>query len=207
MLDTIHAKRDAVYAAARKHKIGKVTETATFNAVRVPGGEDNRWKIGADDAEAVTAYVKDRYLYLEGKGAVKEFTDDAPWALVNDMLEGIGPLSRAITVPASVLATLPITVEGGSEEPSGVIGGAEFEQVQIVGGKAYLAVSVCTNGDVTAATEDWQKAKVEAVDLDEETGEAILTVPATAEKGFMILKSKGAAPTDNNAANKIIEDR
>ena len=24
MLDTIHAKRDAVYAAARKHKIGKV---------------------------------------------------------------------------------------------------------------------------------------------------------------------------------------
>ena len=68
------------------------------------------------------------------------------------------------------------------------------ERVAIIDGKAYLDVSVCTNGEVTATTEGWEKAKIEAVDLDKETGTAILTVPAAAETGFMILKSKGAIP-------------
>ena len=64
--------------------------------------------------------------------------------------------------------------------------------------KVLLDVCVCTNGDFTAATESWGKAKVEDVDLDKTTGTAILTVPATAEKGFMILKSKGAASSNRS---------
>ena len=173
------------------HTVGEAEETATFNVVGFPGGEGRPWEIGAEDAASVTAYVKDGYLYLEGKGEVAAFTGDAPWAGLNDMLEGIGPLSRAITVPASVLETLPISVKGGEQVPSGAIGGAEFEQVKIVGGKVYLAVSVCTNGDVTAATEDWQKAAIEGVQVEKD-GTVTLTVPATAEQGFMFLKSKGA---------------
>lgn len=53
-------------------------------------------------------------------------------------------------------------------------------------------MAVYTNSDIAVATEGWQKAKVEDVDLDEETGTAILAIPATAETGFMILKSKTA---------------
>lgn len=175
---------------------GEVTETVRFAAVKFRGGQDNPWEIGAGDEAAVTAYVKDGYLYLAGAGEVKEFTGDAPWAIVNDMLEGIGPLSKGIVIPASVLATLPITVTGGTE-PSGAIGGAEFEQVKIVGGKVYLAVSVCTNGDVTAATEDWQKAAIEEAQVEED-GTVTLTVPATAEHGFMLLKSKGTDPSNRS---------
>lgn len=178
------------------------TETAVFVVNGLPGGEANPWEIG----EGVTAYVKDRILYLNGKGEVTEFGGDgAPWAGYGEVLTGIGPLSKGIDIPASVLATLPISVTGGAE-PSGAVGGAEPERIKIVDGKVLLGVSVCTNGDVTAATESWQKAAIEGAQVEED-GTVTLTVPATAEQGFMILKSKGAAPTDNNAANKIIEDR
>lgn len=51
---------------------------------------------------------------------------------------------------------LPITVTGGAE-PSGAVGGAEPERIEIVDGKGL-----------------------------------VIPVPATAEKGFMILKSKPA---------------
>ena len=133
---------------------------------------------------------------------------EAPWAEYDDELDGIGPLSRSITIPASVLTTLPITVTGGAE-PSGVVSGAEPETVRIVDGKVLLGVSVCTNSEVKAIGEGedggWQKAAIEKAEVV--NGEAILTVPATAEKGFMLLKSKGAAPSNNNAANKVIEDR
>ena len=46
------------------------------------------------------------------------------------------------------------------------------------------------NADLTAATESWGKAKVEDVGLDKETGEAILTIPAPADKGFFIVNPK-----------------
>ena len=178
------------------------TETAVFVVNGLPGREGDPWEIGT----GVTAYVKDRVLYLNGKGEVTEFGGDgAPWAGYGEVLTGIGPLSKGIDIPASVLATLPISVTGGAE-PSGAVGGAEPERIKIVDGKVLLGVSVCTNGDLTAATEDWQKAAIEGAQVEED-GTVTLTVPATAEQGFMLLKSKGAAPTDNNAANKIIEDR
>ena len=86
-------------------------------------------------------------------------------------------------------------------EPSGAVSGAEPERIKIVDGKVLLGVSVCTNGDVTAATEDWEPAAIEKAQVEED-GTVTLTVPATAEQGFMFLKSKGAAPS-----NIIIEDR
>ena len=181
---------------------GGTTKTAVFVVNGLPGGEANPWEIG----EGVTAFFKDRILYLQGAGEVTEFGDGgAPWAGYNEKLEG-ALLPKKVKVPASVAATLPISVEGGSGEPSGAVSGAEPEIVRIVDGKVLLGVSVCTNGDVTAATEDWQKAAIEGAQVEED-GTVTLTVPATAEQGFMLLKSKGAAPTDNNAANKIIEDR
>ena len=176
---------------------GGATETAVFVVNGLSGGEVNPWTIG----EGVTAYFKDRVLFLKGEGEVAAFDGDAPWAVYGEVLEGIGPLSRAITIPASVLATLPISVKGGGAEPSGAVGGAEPETVRIVDGKVLLGVSVCTNGDVTAATEDWQKAAIEEAQVEED-GTVTLTVPATAERGFMLLKSKGADPS-----NIVIEDR
>lgn len=165
---------------------GGATNTAVIVVNGLPGREDDPWMIG----DGVTAYVKDRVLYLQGEGEVMEFGGDgAPWAGYDEVLNGIGPLSRAITVPASVLATLPISVKDGV--PSGVISGADFETVQIVDGKAYLGVSVATNADLTAATKAWRQADIEDV-RKESDGTVTLTVPATAEKGFMILKSKPA---------------
>ena len=45
-----------------------------------PGSETNPWKVG----ENVTAYIKDRVLYLKGTGAMNDFasTAEVPWAAV-----------------------------------------------------------------------------------------------------------------------------
>ena len=182
----------------------KRTVVATDNADfwLGPGCESCPWTVG----EGVTAYIKELGLYLKGAGELAdELADCAPWAPYVDELDG-AYLPRAVKVPASVAATLPISVEGGSGEPSGAVSGAEPERIKIVDGKVLLGVSVCTNGDVTAATEDWEPAAIEEAQVEED-GTVTLTVPATAEQGFMLLKSKGAVPSDNNAANKIIEDR
>ena len=186
-----------------------------------PGEEDNPWKVGAGGTDVVQAYVKNGVLVIVGSGAMSDFADAAsvPWTAVADEVTEVTIAEGVTKVGKNSLALFDETVtangtplsfydmmagaRGSAEpaEPSGAIGGAEFEQVQIVGGKAYLAVSVCTNGDVTAATEDWQKAAIEEAQVEED-GTVTLTVPAAAERGFMLLKSKGAAPTDI-----VIEDR
>lgn len=175
------------------HTAGGTTETATIKAVGFPGSLENPWKVGAADGSAVTAYVKDGYLHLAGAGEVMAFTDAAPWeeyALQVSPLAG-AVLPRTVTVPASVVPTLPISVLGG--DPAGGISPAEFERIDIVGGKAYLGVSVCTNGDLTAETESWGAAKLDptAIEQAEDGKGLVIPVPATSEKGFMILKSKG----------------
>ena len=169
---------------------GGTTETAVFVVNGLPGGEANPWEIG----EGVTAFIKDWILYLQGAGDVTEFGDGgAPWAEYDRVLEG-ALLPRRVNVPASVAATLPISVEGGSGDPSGAISGAEPETVRIVDGKVLLAVSVCTNGDLAAETESWGPAKLdpETVEQAEDGMGLVIPVPATAEQGFMLLKSKGA---------------
>lgn len=169
---------------------GGTTKTAVFVVNGHPGGEANPWEIGT----GVTAFIKDWILYLQGAGDVTEFGDGgAPWAGYGEVLTGIGPLSKGIDIPASVLATLPISVTGGAE-PSGAVGGAEPERIEIVDGKVLLGVSVCTNGDVSAETESWGAAKLDPATVEQaEDGKGlVIPVPATAEKGFMILKSKPA---------------
>lgn len=77
-------------------------------------------------------------------------------------------------------------------EPSGAVSGADPERIEIVDGKVLLGVSVCTNGDLTAETESWGAAKLDptAVEQAEDGKGLVIPVPATAEQGFMILKSK-----------------
>ena len=156
---------------------GETLETA-FVVNGLQGREDDPWEIG----EGVTAYVKDLVLYLKGEGEVDEFAADAPWAPFDEVLEG-AYLSRKVNVPASVAATLPISVEGSG--PSGAISGAEFEAVQIIDGKAYLDVSVYTNSEVKAKGEGWGVAT-----------NGVIEVPAGGKQGFFYLMSKPAVPSD-----------
>ena len=91
------------------------------------------------------------------------------------------------------LGYAPLVYPSGTpepEQPKGAIG-ADVESVRIVDGKAILGVSVSTNADLTATTEDWQKADIESA-TREDDGTVTLTVPVPAEKGFIILKSMDA---------------
>ena len=82
-----------------------------------------------------------------------------------------------------------VTINGGTVTATGGQYGAG------IGGKAYLGVSVSTNAEVKVEGEGedggWEKAKIEGAKVEDD-GTVTLTVPATAEKGFMILKSKAA---------------
>lgn len=62
-------------------------------------------------------------------------------------------------------------------------GGADFERVEIIDGKAYLDVSVYTNSEVKAQGEGegWGVAT-----------NGVITVPAPGKQGFFYLKSKPA---------------
>ena len=180
-----------------------------------PGVEGNPWKVGEGGTDVVQAYVKDGVLFIAGSGAMYDFAsaEEVPWAaFVGDVTavtiaEGVTKVGKnslagfddkvmANGTPLSFYDMMA-GARGSAEpaEPSGAIGGAEFEQVRIVGGKAYLAVSVCTNSEVKAIGEGedggWQKAAIEEAQVEED-GTVTLTVPATAEQGFMLLKSKGA---------------
>lgn len=169
----------------------------------LPGSDVNPWQIG-DNVTACTNGTND--LRIEGVGATRDFESaaDVPWA---DFARQIAKVSVAetVTLGSNVLAglddaavvsstetigALKSALGVSSEVPVGLISPAEFERIEIVGGKALLGVSVATNGDLTAATECWGKAKVEKAEVVD--GEAVLTVPATTERGFMILKSKDA---------------
>ena len=169
-----------------------------------PGDKDRRWVAG----DEVTAYTNGTTLVIEGPGAMSDFADAAsvPWTAVAGGVTEVSiaedvtkvganaweGMSDEVEINGTALSAVRFLAPGVSSpapaEPSGAIGGAEFGTVQIVGGKAYLGVVVSTNGDLTAAIESWGKAKVEKAEVVD--GEAILTVPATAEQGFMLLKSK-----------------
>ena len=67
--------------------------------------------------------------------------------------------------------------------PSGAISGAEFEQVQIIDGKAYLDVSVYTSDTLT--NQNWSVAT-----------NGVIIVPAPGKQGFFYLMSKPAVPSN-----------
>ena len=66
---------------------------------------------------------------------------------------------------------------------AGAISGAEFEQVQIVGGKAYLDVSVYTSDTIT--NQNWSVAT-----------NGVIEVPAEGKQGFFYLMSKPSAQSN-----------
>ena len=172
------------------------TETAVFIVNGLPGGEGDPWGVG----EGVTAYVKDRVLYLQGEGEVTEFGGDgAPWTGYGETLEG-AYLARRVKVPASVLATMPFSVKGGEPVlPEGTIPvskvaleKAGVETLAIEDGTAYLGISVRTNGDLTAETASWGKVKFDEktpVGVSEDGTALLIPVPANAKSGFMTLWS------------------
>ena len=177
----------------------KIVATAKAKFWLGPGCECCPWTLG----EGVTAYVKDRVLYLLGEGKVDEFSDGAPWAEYGDMLEG-AYLPRKVKVPASVAATLPISVEGGV--PSGAISPAEFERIDIIDGKAYLGVSVYTNASLEVEREGGGVGG----GVGEGWGVAtngVIVVPAPGKQGFFYLMSKPAAPSDANLAPIANQER
>ena len=187
----------------------KRTVVATDNADfwLGPGCKSCPWTVGDD----VTAYITGEELDIEGTGGMYDFAsaDDVPWAAFVDDVTAVtiaedvtkvganswAEMDDAVEINGTALSAVRFLAPGVNSpaptEPSGVVSGAEPETIQIVDGKVLLGVSVCTNGDVTAATEDWQNAAIEKAEVVD--GEAILTVPATVEKGFMLLKSKGAS--------------
>lgn len=172
-------KRGGTYVF--RHTAGGVTETATFKAVGFLGEVVNPWLVGAGDAAAVKAYVKDGYLYLEGDGEVTEFGDGVPWAGLGDMLVG-AILPRTVTLPASVLATLPISVKG-EVEPLGFVKTDGFSAIAVnpATQEATLSVVVCK-------TESLDKPEWKPVSTNG------IPVKADTSTGFFIVAP--AAPSD-----------
>ena len=193
----------AMFAYAEKRTV-VATDNADFWLG--PGCESCPWTVGDD----VTAYITGEELDIEGTGGMYDFAsaDDVPWAAFVGDVTAVTIAESVTKVGANSWAGMDGAVEIDGEtivkrqmiaagvaaptEPTGAVSGAEPERIKIVDGKVLLGVSVCTNSEVKVIGEGedcgWQKAAIEKAEVVD--GEAILTVPATAEKGFMFLKSK-----------------
>ena len=193
---------------------GKVVATADADFWLGPGCESCPWTVGDD----VTAYITGEELDIVGTGEMYDFAsaEDVPWAaFVGDVtavtiaedVTKVGAnswaeMDDAVEINGTALSAVRFLAPGVNSpaptEPSGAVCGAEPETVRIVDGKVLLGVSVCTNGDLAAETESWGPAKLdpETVEQAEDGMGLVIPVPATAEKGFMLLKSKGAVPSD-----------
>lgn len=131
-------------------------------------------------------------LVFEGRGRTDDFASAAerPWAesmpgvrttrvaetvtLGTNTLKGI-----AATAPVNGLVPSDLFSAIGGQDPAGAISGAEFEQVQIIDGKAYLDVRVYTSDAVT--NQNWSVAT-----------NGVIVVPAPGKQGFFYLMSKPA---------------
>ena len=192
-----------------------------------PGSEGNPWKIGSPNAADVTAYVKDGSLVIAGSGAMSNFTNvaEAPWAAVAGKVMAV-TVEEGVTLGVNALSGMlgTTTVNGtplsfydmvagargasGSSLPEGTIPVSKTEleaagaaTLTIVDGTAYVGVVVRTNGDLTAKTKSWGRVKfadTTKVGLSEDGTEIVIPVPANAEKGFMVLESKGADPSNRS---------
>ena len=185
----------------------KIVATAKVKFWLGPGCECCPWTLG----EGVTAYVKDRVLYLLGEGKVAESADGAPWAEYGDMLEG-AYLPRKVKVPASVAATLPISVEPVIPDNMVLvtkesIAAAKAMTVQVVNGQVALGVSVLSNADITASTA-WAPVKFTKdtqIGLSADGTKLILPIPVAAQQGFMILQSGDAKVSEGGRGPVIGE--
>ncbi len=188
---------------------GVATSNFTYTCHWMPpppppqGSEANPWQVG----ETVQAYTNGvGGLVFIGEGATYDFPNasDVPWSEVVDSIESVEIPDALTTIGKNLWAGLggDVTINGESivrrkqlaagfpvETPGGEISGGEFERIKIVNGIAFVTIGVYTNAELTATIENWGKARIENVTVDE-TGAAVLSVPVPANKGFMILKSK-----------------
>ena len=174
-----------------------------------------RWAYAWQVGEGVVAHIDaNRVLAIEGTGAMSNFVNaaDVPWdpALVTAVTIGEGvtkiganafvTLADAVTVnglpiafqkdvAAAAGASEPVIPEGMVLVSKTELAAADAETLTIVGGMAYVGVSVRTNADLTAETKSWGKVNVRPGDVSVENGAVIIAVPANAEKGFMVLES------------------
>ena len=160
----------------------------------VLGTVANPWIVG----DAVTAYVSDDgTLVIGGTGAMGDFASaaNAPWNEIASEVSAVTVADGVTHIGKNAFAGFADTVKvngipssfyrmmGGAygmssgQSPSGAISGAEFEQVQIIDGKAYLDVSVFTSDTVT--NQNWSVAT-----------NGVIEVPAPGKQGFFILQSK-----------------
>ena len=177
---------------------GSLVSTNLIVGWRQLGTEAEPWMVGATGHEVeVTAWTNGTaMLVVEGKGVA----DWAPWGPVAG---GINELvkDKGVVGLDGIMASLPAltTVNGltlGELAYAGMVGAAKvgFSTIAVEGGTAQLGVVVSTNGDLTAATESWGKAKVKGATVVD--GEAILTIPVPADKGFFIINPKPDVPSN-----------
>ena len=172
---------------------GELTNVVATVATVPEGTAETPWTLG----EGVTGYLANGVLHVEGAGAMDDFVcaADAPWACAAAHVRRV-EVSPAVTHLAAhafegVPAGVPLSLtEAQVPRLIGAISPADPNAIEVVDGAVRLTVSVSTNSELTAATEGWGKAKVGHAETEDD-GTVTLTVPAPAERGFMILKSKG----------------
>lgn len=168
------------------------------------------WPVGDSVVAALNA---DGTLSIDGTGTMDDFASaaDLPWdpSAVKSVTIGDGVvigqnalagLSDAATVNGMNVGQYRKLFGGlgmsGVPEGSVVVSRTELEAahaatLEVADGTALLGISVCTNGDLTAATATWSPVKFRKADLDVSAdGTKILApIPANADSGFMVLRS------------------
>ena len=168
------------------------------------------WPVGDSVVAALNA---DGTLSIDGTGTMDDFASaaDLPWDPSTVKSVTIGD---SVVIGENALAGLSdtATVNGmnvgqyrklfgglgmsGVPEGSVVVSRTELEaahaaMLEVADGTAVLGISVCTNGDLAAATATWSPVKFRKADLDVSAdGTKILApIPANADSGFMVLRS------------------
>ena len=179
---------------------------AEFAAILVEGSDGKPWDVSADGS-AVVAWTNGLgRLVIEGVGDMRDFDSDSsvPWHGLEDGIGAVTIGPGVTTIGLNALASLTsggVSVEaplalskqvGEAADQAGLVAPAHVDAIEITAGKACLGVSVMTNGDVRATTEVWGKAKVEGAAIEDD-GTVTLEIPAPADRGFMILKTRPVA--------------
>ena len=173
---------------------GELTNVVATVATVPEGTAETPWTLG----EGVTGYLANGVLHVEGAGAMDDFASaaDAPWACAAAHVRRVEVEPTVTHLAAHAFegmsAGVPLSLtEEQAPRMIGAISPADPNAIEVVDGAVHLTVSVSTNSELTAATEGWGKAKVGHAETEDD-GTVTLTVPAPAERGFFILKSKPA---------------
>ena len=167
----------------------ELTDVVATVATVPEGTRSAPWAVGKDGAD-VTAYLEEGMLFVEGTGAMVDFASaaDAPWAPAASRISRVevAPTVKSIGEHAfdGIPANVPLALtEAQVPRAAGSIGGAEFDKVAIMDGKAYLDVSVYTSDTVT--NQNWSVAT-----------NGVIEVPASGKQGFFYLMSKPSAQSN-----------